>query len=148
MSFKEDKGSFKNSKKSKFSKGVSQWFLSKNRNPTHLLNITLNSLTCDLYSVLDNQKASKNNFQATTFKGEENSRTFQGLVQKFKDFSRLCEPWGNEHSTAIEQVTYHRSIVLSKSGRQQPWFLQVSHSLFLTAKEYSCHHISSNSKTR
>ena len=30
---------------------------------------------------LDNQKASKNTFQATTFKVEENSRTFQGLAQ-------------------------------------------------------------------
>ena len=40
----------------------------------------------DLYSVLDNQKASKHTFQATTFKVEENSRTFQGLAQKFKDF--------------------------------------------------------------
>ena len=30
----------------------------------------------------------KNSFQATTFKVEENSRTFQGLAQKFKDFSR------------------------------------------------------------
>ena len=47
----------------------------------------------DLYFVLDNQKASKNTFQATTFKVEENSRTFQGLPLKFKDFSRLCEPW-------------------------------------------------------
>ena len=36
---------------------------------------------------LDNQKALKNTFQATKFKVEENSRTFQGLAQKFKDFS-------------------------------------------------------------
>ena len=36
----------------------------------------LNSLSYDSYSVLDNQKALKNTFQATTF----------------KDFSRLCEP--------------------------------------------------------
>ena len=52
--------------------------------------------------VLDNQKASKNTFQATKFKAEENSRTFQSLAQKFKDFSWtslnfkdfsiLCEP--------------------------------------------------------
>ena len=41
-----------------------------------------------LSSVLDNQKASKNSFQATTFKVEENSRTFQGLAQNFKDFPR------------------------------------------------------------
>ena len=39
------------------------------------------------------QKALKNTFQATTFKVQENSRTFQGLAQTFKDFSRLCEPW-------------------------------------------------------
>ena len=53
-------------------------------------------------------KTSKNTFQTTTFKVEENSRTFQGLAKKFKgfsrkngikglplkfkDFSRLCEP--------------------------------------------------------
>ena len=43
-----------------------------------------------LYSVLDNQKVSKNTFQATTLKVEENSRTFQGLAQKFNDFSRTC----------------------------------------------------------
>ena len=46
-----------------------------------------------IYIVLDNQKASKNSFQPTTFKVEENSTIFQGLAQKFKDFSRLCEPW-------------------------------------------------------
>ena len=34
------------------------------------------------------KKHEKNTFQATTFKVEENSRTFQGLAQKFKDFSR------------------------------------------------------------
>ena len=45
-------------------------------------------MSYDLYSALDKQKASKNTFQATTFKFEENSRTFQGLAQKFKDFSR------------------------------------------------------------
>ena len=27
-----------------------------------------------------------------TFQGKWNSRTFQGLPLKFKDFSRLCEP--------------------------------------------------------
>ena len=35
----------------------------------------------------------KNSFQATTFKVEENSRTFQGLPLEFKDFPRSCEPW-------------------------------------------------------
>ena len=34
------------------------------------------------------RKALKNTFQATAFKVEENSRTFQGLAQTFKDFSR------------------------------------------------------------
>ena len=37
-------------------------------------------------------KTIKTSFQATTFKVEENSKTFQGLPLKFKDFSRLCEP--------------------------------------------------------
>ena len=45
-----------------------------------------------IYIVLDNQKAAKNTFQATTFKAEENSRAFQKLPLEFKDFSRLCEP--------------------------------------------------------
>ena len=49
--------------------------------------MTLTSLRYDIYSVLDNQKASKNTFQATTFKVEENSGTFQGLAKKFKDLS-------------------------------------------------------------
>ena len=39
-----------------------------------------------LKTVLDKQKASKNSFQVTTFKAEENSRAFQGLAQTFKDF--------------------------------------------------------------
>ena len=38
-----------------------------------------------IYIVLGNQKAEKNSLQATTFKVEENSRTFQVLAQKFKD---------------------------------------------------------------
>ena len=49
-------------------------------------------------------KSIKNTFQAITLNVEQNSRTFQGLAQKFKDFSRtppkfkdfsrLCEPSG------------------------------------------------------
>ena len=45
--------------------------------------------------ILDNQKrkAFKKHFpEATIFKVEENSRTFQGFHPKFKDFSRLCKP--------------------------------------------------------
>ena len=47
------------------------------------------------------KKHQKNSFQATTYKVEENSRTFKGkmafkdfqeLPLKFKDCSRLCEP--------------------------------------------------------
>ena len=38
------------------------------------------------------KKHLKNTFQATTFKVEENSRTFQEFHPKFKDFSRLCKP--------------------------------------------------------
>ena len=34
------------------------------------------------------KKEQKNSFQTTTFKVEENSRTFQGLAQKFKALSR------------------------------------------------------------
>ena len=43
-----------------------------------------------LYSIfsLGKPKTIKNTFQATTLKAEENSRTFQGLAKKFKDFSR------------------------------------------------------------
>ena len=48
----------------------------------------LTSLSHDLYSVLDKQNALKNTFQTTAFKVEGNSRTFQGLAQTFKDFSR------------------------------------------------------------
>ena len=40
-----------------------------------------------IYIVLDNQKTSKKSFQATTFKVQENLRTFQGKME-FKDFSR------------------------------------------------------------
>ena len=59
------------------------------------------------------QKASKNTFQATTLKFEENSRTFQGLAQKFKDFSRtslkfkdfsrLCEPCDHREGAVKSQ---------------------------------------------
>ena len=38
------------------------------------------------------KKHLKNTLKATTFKVEENSRTFQGLPLKFKDFSTLCKP--------------------------------------------------------
>ena len=33
-------------------------------------------------------KSIKNTFQATKFKVEENSRNFQGLAEKFQDFSK------------------------------------------------------------
>ena len=46
----------------------------------------LTSLSCELCYVLGEQKALKNTFQATIFKVGENSRTFQKLVQTFKDF--------------------------------------------------------------
>ena len=42
----------------------------------------------DLYSVFDNQKASKNTLKATTFQIEENLKTLKRLAQQFKDFSR------------------------------------------------------------
>ena len=65
------------------------WFLYKTKNTLHKSLWT--SLSYDLYFVLENQKALRNTFQATTFNVEENSRTFQGLSLKFKDYSRLCE---------------------------------------------------------
>ena len=40
------------------------------------------------------KKHLKNTFQATSFEVEENSRTFEGLAQKFKDFSRKNEIQG------------------------------------------------------
>ena len=41
------------------------------------------------YTGKENQSMhSKIGFDASTFKVEENSRTFQGLTQKFNDFSR------------------------------------------------------------
>ena len=53
------------------------------------------------YIVLDNHKALRNTFPAITFKVEENSRTFQGLAMKFKNFSRksgihMCNIIGDE----------------------------------------------------
>ena len=36
---------------------------------------------------LENQKALKNTFQATTFKVEENSRTFKGVAKNFQGVS-------------------------------------------------------------
>ena len=59
----------------------------------HLIVVSIFLKTCvkdalsyDPYFVLDNQKSSKDTFHATKFKVEENSRTFQGLHLKFKDF--------------------------------------------------------------
>ena len=52
-----------------------------------------------LYSVLDNQKASKNSLQAITFKAEENSGTFQGLSLKFKDFQDCAK-----HVKVVPQI--------------------------------------------
>ena len=42
------------------------------------------------------KKHLKDTLQATKFKVEENSRTFQGLPLKFKDFSTLYEPWDSQ----------------------------------------------------
>ena len=39
------------------------------------------------------KKHLQSTFQATTFKVEENSGTFQGLPLKFEDFSTPREPW-------------------------------------------------------
>ena len=40
---------------------------------------------------MDNQRASKNTFKATTFKVEENLRTFQGLHRNFWTFQGKME---------------------------------------------------------
>ena len=40
---------------------------------------------------MDNQRASKNTFKATTFKTEENSRMFQGLHRNFRTFQGKME---------------------------------------------------------
>ena len=40
------------------------------------------------------KKHLKNTFQATSFKVKENSRTFEGLAETFKDFSRKNEIQG------------------------------------------------------
>ena len=66
-------------------------------------------------SVLDNQKASKDSFQATTFKGEENSRTFQGLAQKFKDFSRTSPKIQGLFKTVQTLKLYNPSFISCES---------------------------------
>ena len=51
-------------------------------------------MSYDLNSVLDNQKAlNKNTFQVTTFKAEDNSRTFQGKWNFLTalPFPQLCQ---------------------------------------------------------
>ena len=56
-------------------------------------------------------KKKKNSFQATTLKVEEYSRTFQGLPQKFKNFSTVREPcvtWPQEHKNVSPRPTYRR----------------------------------------
>ena len=62
----------------------------------------LTSLSYDFYTVLDNQKAFKKTLSRPLhsklkkvqglFTEKWNSRTFQGLPLKFKDFSRPCGP--------------------------------------------------------
>jgi len=43
------------------------------------------------------------------FKEKWNSRTFQGLPLKFKDFSRLCEPWNkiSKLCTPLKKTVFH-----------------------------------------
>ena len=73
----------------------------------------LNSLSYDIYSVLDNQKPLEKHFPGHyihslrkfkdfsrtcieiegLLRGKWNSMTFQGLPLKLKDFLRLCKPW-------------------------------------------------------
>ena len=51
-----------------------------------------NSLGYTLISLLNNQKALVNTFQATTFKVKENSRTFQGLCELWYPYGRGDSP--------------------------------------------------------
>ena len=43
------------------------------------------------------------------FKEKWNSRTFQGLPLKFKDFSRLCEPWSNVVNVKMAHSAAHQT---------------------------------------
>ena len=66
--------------------------------------------------ILDNQKlkAFKKHFpEATIFKVEENSRTFQGFHPKFKDFSRLCKPLKEKK---IHYLSSNRQIVPARNN--------------------------------
>ena len=57
------------------------------------------------------KKHQKNSFQATTLKVEEYSRTFQGLPQKFKNFSTVREPcvtWPQGYKNISPRPTYRR----------------------------------------
>ena len=55
---------------------------------------------------MDNQKASRKYFQATTFKVEENSRTFQGVPLTFQDC--VNPESGKRHNKYIGTHKYHK----------------------------------------
>ena len=59
------------------------------------------------------KKHLKNTFQATTFKVEENSRTFQGFHPKFKDFSILCKPLKEKN---FHYLSSNRQIVPARNN--------------------------------
>ena len=71
---------------------------------------------------LTTRKALKNTFQATTFKVEENSRTFQGLAQKFNDFSRkngIQELFKTLQTLDIPTPTTHEQFELFSNQAQK-----------------------------
>ena len=76
---------------------------------------------------MDNQKASKNSFQATTFKKkiqglfmeEWNSRTFQGLPLKFKDFFKTVRKPG--YKTTKQKINMINTPQLA-TGWLYRWF--------------------------
>ena len=55
-----------------------------------------------------------------TFKGKWNSRTFQGLPLKFKDFSNLCEPCVGKRT--VGETTQGR-----RNDRGQPYLSSCCH---------------------
>ena len=78
------------------------------------------SLSYDLYSVLDKRKSLKNTFQA---KVEGNSRTFQGLAQTFKDFSRASPKFQGLFKTVPWIMEIHSSQRDAES--KQPWRVSI-----------------------
>ena len=54
-----------------------------------------------------------------------NSRTFQGFTLKFKDFSRLCEPWWAHMSVYLDCISQTKPCVFVycrlRKGKEELW---------------------------